>query len=220
MRKLPTVTSVRPRREPCNTGGATAIEKFFVDEHCVGSDQDVMESGPTGMPVREAAQLDDAIVVALGSNACGVWRDCREALEAALARFRAEGIDVLARSSWWRSAAWPDPNDPPFLNGVVIVQTAHDPQDLMAALGRIEAAFGRQRGAANAPRTLDLDLIAYGRKTGNLDGLILPHPRAAIRKFVMGPLAEIAPGWQHPDGETALALAGSASVGKDAAPLR
>jgi 2-amino-4-hydroxy-6-hydroxymethyldihydropteridine diphosphokinase len=50
--------------------------------------------------------------------------------------------------------------------------------------------------------------------------LILPHPRAAVRKFVMGPLAEIAPGWVHPDGETAEALAGSASVGKDAAPLR
>jgi 2-amino-4-hydroxy-6-hydroxymethyldihydropteridine diphosphokinase len=164
--------------------------------------------------------LDDAIVVALGSNDCGVWRDCCEALEAALARFRAEGIDVVARSSWWRSAAWPDPTDPPFLNGVVIVHTAHDPQALMAALGRIEAAFGRQRSAANAPRTLDLDLIAYGRTAGNLDGLILPHPRAAIRKFVMGPLAEIAPGWVHPDGQTAEALAGSASVGKDAAPLR
>ena len=90
----------------------------------------------------------------------------------------------------------------------------------MATLGRIEAAFGRQRSGANAPRTLDLDLIAYGRTTGNLDGLILPHPRAAHRLFVMGPLAEIAPGWQHPDGETAQALAGSASVGKDAAPLR
>ena len=179
-----------------------------------------MEGGPTGMLVRDAAQLDDAIVVALGSNDCGVWRDCREALEAALARFRAEGIDVVARSSWWRSAAWPDPNDPPFLNGVVIVQTAHDPQALMEALGRIEAAFGRQRSAANAPRTLDLDVIAYGRTTGNLDGLILPHPRAAHRLFVMGPLAEIAPGWVHPDGETAEALAGSASVGKDAAPLR
>jgi 2-amino-4-hydroxy-6-hydroxymethyldihydropteridine diphosphokinase len=56
--------------------------------------------------------------------------------------------------------------------------------------------------------------------TGNLDGLILPHPRAAQRLFVMGPLAEIAPDWVHPDGETAEALAGSASVGKDAAPLR
>ncbi len=175
---------------------------------------------PPSVPFDGAGGLDDAIVVALGCNDCGAWSDCREALEAALARFRAEGIDVVARSSWWRSAAWPDPNDPPFLNGVVIVHTAHGPHALMAALGRIEEAFGRQRGAANAPRTLDLDLIAFGRTSGDLDGLILPHPRAAERKFVMGPLAEIAPDWEHPDGETAETLAGRAPVGKDAAPER
>jgi 2-amino-4-hydroxy-6-hydroxymethyldihydropteridine diphosphokinase len=90
----------------------------------------------------------------------------------------------------------------------------------MAALGRIEEAFGRQRVAANAPRTLDLDLIAYGRLTGDLDGLLLPHPRAADRLFVMGPLAEIAPGWEHPDGGSARQLVDGASVGKDATPLR
>jgi 2-amino-4-hydroxy-6-hydroxymethyldihydropteridine diphosphokinase len=163
--------------------------------------------------------LDDAIIVALGCNDPGAWRDCREALEAALARFRAEGIDVVARSSWWRSAAWPDPDDPPFLNGVVIVRSAHGPHALMAALGRIEEVFGRQRGAANAPRTLDLDLIAYGRIAGDLDGLILPHPRAADRLFVMGPLAEIAPDWRHPGGGTARALADAAGIGKDATPL-
>lgn len=172
------------------------------------------------VPLDGAAPLDEAIVVALGCNDCGAWADCREALEAALARFRAEGIDVVARSSWWRSAAWPDPDDPPFLNGVVIVHTAHGPHALMAALGRIEEAFGRRRAAANAPRTLDLDLIAYGRRTGELDGLILPHPRAAVRRFVMGPLAEIAPDWVHPNGGTARVLAGAAPVGRDAAPLR
>jgi len=172
------------------------------------------------VPFGGAAGLDDAIVVALGCNDRGVWSDCREALEAALARFRAEGIDVLARSSWWRSAAWPDPEDPPFLNGVVIVHTEHGPHDLMTALGRIEDAFGRRRGVANAPRTLDLDLIAYGRTTGDLDGLILPHPRAAERLFVMGPLAEIAPGWRHPGGGSARQLADGASIGKDATPLR
>lgn len=127
---------------------------------------------------------------------------------------------MLARSSWWRSAAWPDPADPPFLNGVVIVRTEHEPHALMVALGRIEEAFGRQRGAANAPRTLDLDLIAYGRATGDLAGLILPHPRAADRRFVMGPLAEIAPGWRHPAGGTAGGLAEAATVGADAAPQR
>lgn len=166
-----------------------------------------------------AGDLNDAVVVALGCNDRGVWRDCHQALEAALARFRSEGMDVVARSSWWRSAAWPDPDDPPFLNGVVILNTAHDPHALMAALGRIEEAFGRLRGAANAPRTLDLDLIAYGRITGDLDGLILPHPRAADRLFVMGPLAEIAPGWIHPHGEGVEALAGRASIGRDAVPL-
>ncbi|MDY6924223.1 MAG: 2-amino-4-hydroxy-6-hydroxymethyldihydropteridine diphosphokinase [Pseudomonadota bacterium] len=175
---------------------------------------------PVAVEMDGAVDLDEAVIVALGCNDKGVWRDCREALEAALARFRAEGIDVLQRSSWWRSDAWPDPQDPPFLNGVVIVRTDHDPHALMAALGRIEEAFGRQRDAPNAPRTLDLDLIACGRLSGDLDGLILPHPRAADRRFVMGPLAEIAPGWKHPDGGRADELARAAQVGRDAAPMR
>lgn len=164
---------------------------------------------------------EDAVVIALGSNDKGVWPSCIDLLEAAVARFRAEGIDVLARSSWWRSAAWPDPSDPPFVNGVAIVSTARDPHALMATLGRLEEAFGRERGRVNAPRTLDLDLIAFGRRAGDLDGLILPHPRAAGRLFVMGPLAEIAPGWTHPaSGKTAQALAESCAVGADARPIR
>ena len=163
---------------------------------------------------------DDAVVIALGSNDKGVWPSCIDLLEAAVARFRAEGIDVLALSSWWRSAAWPDPADPPFVNGVAIVSTAHDPHVLMATLGRLEEAFGRERGRVNAPRTLDLDLIAYGRLSGDLDGLILPHPRAAERLFVMGPMAEIAPAWIHPTaGKTAKALAKTCTVGADARPI-
>ena len=175
---------------------------------------------PVSVEMDGDLDLDAAVIVALGCNDKGAWRDCREALEAALARFRSEGIDVLLRSSWWRSRAWPDPDDPPFLNGVVIVRTAHDPHALMAALGRIEEAFGRRRDARNAPRTLDLDLIAYGRLGGDLDGLILPHPRAAERRFVMGPLAEIAPTWEHPAGGRAADLADAAPVGRDAAPIR
>lgn len=168
-------------------------------------------------PCEYAGDLDQAVIVALGCNDKGPWRDCREALEAALARFRAEGLDVVARSSWWRSQAWPDPSDPPFLNGVVVVRTEHDAHAVMAALGRIEEAFGRQRSRANAPRTLDLDLVAYGREQGDCDGLILPHPRAADRLFVMGPLAEIAPDWVHPATVSAArALAEVATIGVDA----
>ena len=163
--------------------------------------------------------MDSAVFVALGCNDKGVWSDCREALEAALARFRPEGIDVVARSSWWKSQAWPDPDDPPFLNGVVRVETALDPHALMAALGRIEDAMGRVRTGRNAPRTLDLDLIAYGRMSGDFDGLILPHPRAAERLFVMGPLTEIAPDWVHPEGGRASEMAEAATVGMDARPI-
>jgi 2-amino-4-hydroxy-6-hydroxymethyldihydropteridine diphosphokinase len=163
--------------------------------------------------------LDGAVIVALGCNDKGVWSSCRDALEAALTRFRSEGIDIVAQSSWWASQAWPDPTDPPFLNGVVMVRTTLDPHALMAALGRIEECFGRQRSTQNAPRTLDLDLIAYGRERGDCDGLILPHPRATDRLFVMGPLAEIAPDWRHPGGGFASALALTATVGTDARPL-
>jgi 2-amino-4-hydroxy-6-hydroxymethyldihydropteridine diphosphokinase len=171
------------------------------------------------MRIEGPTDLETAVIVALGCNDKGAWRDCREALEAAVCRFRSEGIDVVQRSSWWRSDAWPDRDDPPFLNGVVIVQTELDPSALMKALGRIEEAFGRQRGRPNAPRTLDLDLIAYGRLMGDFDGLILPHPRAAERAFVMRPLAEIAPGWRHPGGRTAQELACAVTVGLDAAPI-
>ncbi len=182
-------------------------------------DGSVNMQGPVPVSMDGDLDLDAAVIVALGCNDKGAWASCREALEAALARFRSEGIDVVARSSWWSSQAWPDPTDPPFLNGVVIVRTEHDPHALMAVLGRIEDAFGRQRGLRNAPRTLDLDLIAYGRLMGDLDGLILPHPRAAERKFVMGPLAEIAPQWAHPAGRgDAGALAKTAKVGQDAIP--
>ncbi len=163
--------------------------------------------------------LNQAVFVALGCNDKGPWPDARALLEAALARFRPEGIDVIARSGWWSSAAWPDPSQPPFLNGVVMVRTEHHPYALMQALGRIEDAFGRRRSVLNAPRTLDLDLIAFGRLAGDLDGLILPHPRAAQRRFVMGPLAEIAPEWVHPtEGKVALQMATAAEIGSDARP--
>ena len=84
----------------------------------------------------------------------------------------------------------------------------------------IEARFGRARGARNASRTLDLDLIAYGRVVSDDPALTLPHPRAHERLFVMGPLAEITPRWRHPVlGLTAQELAATASVGRDATPV-
>lgn len=160
------------------------------------------------------------MVVALGSNMPGAYRDSPTLLEAALAAFPAEGLTVTARSGWWRSAAWPDPAAPAYTNGVAIVETALSPRAVLGALNRIERAFGRVRGEVNAARTLDLDLIAYGGLLLDESGLTLPHPRAHQRLFVMGPLAEIAPGWLHPGlGRTAGELTGVATVGIDARPI-
>jgi 2-amino-4-hydroxy-6-hydroxymethyldihydropteridine diphosphokinase len=162
--------------------------------------------------------IDQLAVIALGGNLPGALGTVTSALRAAIDQMPEEGIYPVRASRWWRSAAWPNPADPPFINGIVLARTELAPAATLAALHRLEARFGRVRGRVNAPRTLDLDLIAQGRAI--LDGaLTLPHPRAAERYFVMGPLAEIAPEWRHPvTGETAQALALTASVGRDAAP--
>lgn len=172
----------------------------------------------TGVLETEAEEgLDGAVIVALGANLTGRFSSLESLLEAALEALEPEGLKVVARSSWWRSSAWPDPTGPGYLNGVAIVETGLEAGDVLAALRRVEAAFGRVRGEANAARTLDLDLVAYGRVVGSWEGLELPHPRAAERRFVMGPLAEVAPGWRHPvSGATAEALAAGATVGVDA----
>ena len=171
------------------------------------------------LPGLRSAPLDDAIVLALGGNLAGDYPSLEALLEAALFAFPRAGLRLIRRSGWWRSLAWPDPTAPAYLNGVVLVETALSPRALMEAILALEAGFGRNRGAPNAPRTLDIDLIAYGRQVIDELGLVVPHPRARERRFVMGPLAEIAPDWVHPTlGETAAALAASATVGLDAEP--
>ena len=162
---------------------------------------------------------DDAVIVALGSNLSGDFPSSEALLETALARLDQAGLPVLRRSRWWRSAAWPDPSGPEYRNGVAIVEAPPEPRSVLDTLFSIEAEFNRKRAVRNAPRTLDLDLIAHGRTILDVESLRLPHPRAHERLFVMGPLAEIAPEWRHPVlGLDARVLAAAASVGRDAAP--
>lgn len=158
-------------------------------------------------------------MVALGCSLPGSYPSRESLLDAAVEALAGEGLAVAARSGWWTSAAWPDPSAPAYLNGVALVETALPADAVLAALHRIEVRFGRVRAEPNAPRTLDLDLIAHGRTV--LDGpAVVPHPRAHERLFVMGPLAQIAPEWCHPvSGATAADLAATASVGADATPL-
>ncbi len=130
------------------------------------------------------------------------------------------GVRLVALSRWWESAPVPPtPGAPPFVNGVARLDGQAGPRALLAALQAIEAAHGRERPYPNAPRTLDLDLLDAGGALADDPVLTLPHPRLHLRRFVLAPLAEVAPGWRHPrTGETVEALL-AATAGQACAPL-
>ena len=160
------------------------------------------------------------VYVALGSNLKGPYTSVEALLEDALDRLEDYGLPVVRRSSLWRSSAWPDPAEPAYLNAVALVETLLPAAKVLRNLHWMEREFGRVRDRPNAPRTLDLDLIGYDGLVSQAPPLVVPHPRAHERRFVMGPLAEIAPEWRHPAlGSTAAELAQAASVGRDAAPV-
>ena len=162
------------------------------------------------------------ILIGLGGNLASAVGAPQATLAAALAALEREGVRVTARSRWYRSAPVPRSDQPDFVNAAVAVETALDPRALLALLHGIEARFGRIRGAANAARTLDLDLLAYrgGVSAGDDGGPILPHPRLHERAFVLLPLAEIAPDWRHPLlNRSVRELVAVLTPGQDAAPL-
>ena len=100
-------------------------------------------------------------------------------------------------------------SQPDFLNAVIELRTSLSPEQLLAALLRIEQEHGRDRSAGppKGPRTLDLDLLAYDDLVMDTPSLTLPHPALAERRFVLVPLAEIAQRWRHPgSGKTASQL--------------
>lgn len=137
------------------------------------------------------------ILIALGANLPSAHGGPAQTLHAALRQLARNGVGVIGVSRFFVTPAWPDPADPPFVNAVARVETAQSPEALMAQLSATETDFGRTRAARNAPRSLDLDLIDYNGLIIAGD-LLLPHPRAAERGFVLVPLADIVPGWIHP----------------------
>jgi 2-amino-4-hydroxy-6-hydroxymethyldihydropteridine diphosphokinase len=124
--------------------------------------------------------------VALGSNV----GDRLGNLRRAVAR-----LDPVKTSSVYETAPVGEANQPAFLNAVALVETDLGPRQMLDALLAIERACGRVRDPARrwGPRTIDLDLLVHGGAVVAEAGLTLPHPRLADRRFVLEPLAEIAP---------------------------
>ena len=103
---------------------------------------------------------------------------------------------LLKSSLWQTSPVDCPPGSPLFVNAVaaLVPGVEETPESLLAKLQTMEKEFGRQpKSVLNEPRPLDLDLIAYGSEMRNTPDLILPHPRAHLRRFVLQPLNEIAP---------------------------
>lgn len=132
-------------------------------------------------------------IVALGSN---LGRS-REAIQAAITHAKfATDHPIKCSSIWQTSPVDCPPGSPAFLNAVVafIPQRGETPESLLKKMQALEKVLGRQpKNALNEPRTMDLDLIAFGNETRNTPELTLPHPRAHLRRFVLAPLAEILP---------------------------
>jgi 2-amino-4-hydroxy-6-hydroxymethyldihydropteridine diphosphokinase len=131
----------------------------------------------------------DRVAIALGSN----LGDRRAHLDFAVARLT-DAIQNLLVSSYHETEPVdvPDPQ-PAFLNAACVGDTSLSAREILALLHTIERERGRARPFRNAARSLDLDLILLGNKVLNEEGLIVPHPRFRERRFVLEPLAEIAP---------------------------
>ena len=133
--------------------------------------------------------------IGLGANLGDARATLRDALSALRALARPGSF---AASSLWGSAPI-DSSGPDYVNAVARLRTALAPRALLDALQAIEQRFGRERPYRNAPRTLDLDVLMYGVEgdDGGLvladERLVLPHPRAAQRAFVLAPLAQLWP---------------------------
>ncbi len=134
-------------------------------------------------------------IVALGAN-LGEARAALESAREALARHPANRL--LACSRLYRTPPLGPPGQPDYLNAALLLDTRLAPLPLLALLHEIEAAHGRERGVRWGPRTLDLDLIDHGGLILDAPALTLPHPEAHKRQFVLAPLCDIAPEWQHP----------------------
>ena len=132
-------------------------------------------------------------IIALGSN----LGNSRQIILDAMARLQDSSCEPILKSSLWQTSPVDcPPGSSVFVNAIIglVPRPDETPESLLVKLQSLEKEFGRQaKKSLNEPRPLDLDLIAFGDVTRQSPKLILPHPRAHLRRFVLQPLSEIAP---------------------------
>lgn len=134
----------------------------------------------------------------LGSN----LGDRAGMLSAALSLLSGPDLRIIRTSRVYESPPWGKPDQPPFLNQVVEVETTLSPEMLLARCREIEDALGRVRRERWGPRTIDIDILLYGDLVIETSDLVVPHAELRRRAFVLVPLAEVAPALRLPTGET------------------
>ncbi len=136
----------------------------------------------------------EAIFLGLGSN---LGRR-RSQIEAALEALGRQGVSTVRRSSFYQTEPIGLVDQPLFINQVAQAATGLGPRTLLELCHQVEASLGRVRTRKWGPRTVDIDLLYYGQSIFRLPDLALPHPEVWRRRFVLEPLAEIAPDFRDP----------------------
>ena len=134
-----------------------------------------------------------SIYLGIGSN----LGDKKKNIEKAKFELIKENIKIIKSSNYYESLSWPNPNNPKFLNIVLLIETNLTPLNLMKKCKEIEINLGRVKSTKNSPRICDIDIIDYN-KVIEKSNIILPHPRMHSRNFVLLPLFEINKDWKHP----------------------
>ena len=135
------------------------------------------------------------VYLSLGSN----LGDREQMLQSALDRLNAPDLRILRVSSVYETEPIGFKEQPFFLNLVAEGETDLFPLMLLSRIQKVELQLGRKRsGPPNGPRSIDIDILFYGRATVHSASLDIPHPRLHERRFVLGPLVELAPDLRHP----------------------
>ncbi len=134
------------------------------------------------------------VFLLLGSN----LGDRPQVLEAAREAIGEQAGSIVSQSAVYETAPWGITDQPAFLNQVIEISTTLLPEDLLRIILNIEHDLGRVRYERWGARVIDIDILYFGQTVMDSARLTLPHPRIQDRRFVLAPLAEIAPGFLHP----------------------